>query len=40
MMDEAGVGTSPARYRAFISYSHADSRFAGWLHRKLEAWKL
>jgi hypothetical protein len=40
MMDEAGVGTSPARYRAFISYSHADSRFAAWLHRRLEAWKL
>ena len=37
-MDEAGVGTSPARYRAFISYSHADSRFAAWLHRRLEAW--
>lgn len=30
----------PARYRAFISYSHADARFAGWLHRKLEAWRL
>ena len=27
-----------ARYRAFVSYSHADARFAGWLHRKLEAW--
>ncbi|MFM5895258.1 MAG: toll/interleukin-1 receptor domain-containing protein [Novosphingobium sp.] len=38
MMDEAGVGTSPAQYRAFISYSHADSRFAVWLHRRLEGW--
>lgn len=28
------------QYRAFISYSHADTRFAGWLHRSLEAWKL
>lgn len=26
-----------AQYRAFISYSHADSRFAAWLHRRLEA---
>ena len=39
-MDEAGVGISPARYRAFISYSHADGRFAAWLHRKLEAWRV
>lgn len=28
------------RYRAFISYSHADAPFAVWLHRKLEAWRL
>lgn len=28
------------RYRAFISYSHADAPFAAWLHRKLEAWRL
>lgn len=27
------------QYRAFISYSHADAAFAGWLHRKLEAAK-
>ncbi len=39
-MDEARVGTSPARYRAFISYSHADGRFTAWLHRKLEAWRV
>ncbi len=26
------------RYRAFISYSHADSRAASWLHRKLESY--
>ena len=32
--------SAPARYRAFISYSHADARFAAWLHRKLEAWSL
>lgn len=27
-------------YRAFISYSHADARFAGWLHRTLEGFRL
>jgi tetratricopeptide (TPR) repeat protein len=27
------------RYRAFISYSHADDKWAGWLHRSLEAYK-
>ena len=37
MGQDSQAGT-PARYRAFISYSHADTRFAGWLHRKLEAW--
>ncbi|HEX4197999.1 MAG TPA: TIR domain-containing protein [Caulobacteraceae bacterium] len=26
------------RYWAFISYSHADSRWAEWLHRQLEAY--
>lgn len=30
---------SVPQYRAFISYSHADAAFAGWLHRKLEAAK-
>lgn len=28
------------RYRAFISYSHADTRFATWLHRELENFRL
>ena len=28
------------RYRAFISYSHADARRAAWLHRRLEAYRL
>src|SRR5262245_41402078 len=27
------------RYRAFISYSHQDDRWAAWLHRSLEAYK-
>lgn len=30
----------PTHYRAFISYSHADERTAGRLHRKLESYKL
>jgi len=28
------------RYRAFISYSHADAVAASWLHRKLEGWRV
>lgn len=28
------------RYRAFLSYSHRDARFAQWLHRSLERWKI
>ena len=39
-MGEDSQASAPARYRAFISYSHADAQFAGWLHRKLEAWSL
>ncbi|MFK7914723.1 MAG: tetratricopeptide repeat protein, partial [Pseudomonadales bacterium] len=30
--------TSPWKYRAFLSYSHRDSRWATWLHRKLEGY--
>lgn len=26
------------RYKAFLSYSHSDSEFATWLHRRLENW--
>ena len=29
-----------ARFRAFISYSHADKAFADWLHRALESYRL
>ncbi len=32
--------SSPARYRAFISYSHADERTAARLHRRLESYRL
>lgn len=28
------------RYRAFISYSHADERWARWLHRRLETYRV
>lgn len=28
------------RYRAFMSYSHADSAFAHWLHRQLEGFRV
>ena len=28
------------RYRAFISYSHKDARWARWLHRTLEGYQL
>lgn len=28
------------RYRAFISYSHKDTRWAEWLHLKLESYKV
>ena len=37
---EARASAPPTRYRAFISYSHADGRLAAGLHRKLESWKL
>ncbi len=35
-MDGAGTPGDIGRYRAFISYSHADSTFAHWLHRRIE----
>lgn len=28
------------KYWAFISYSHADARWAGWLHRSLEGYRI
>lgn len=30
----------PARYAAFISYSHDDADFARWLHRAIEAYRV
>jgi tetratricopeptide (TPR) repeat protein len=31
---------SEIRYRAFLSYSHRDRRFAEWLHRELETYRV
>lgn len=36
----AGEQERPARYRAFISYSHADNKVARWLHRALETYRV
>jgi tetratricopeptide (TPR) repeat protein len=30
---------SSKKYRAFLSYSHADAKWAGWLHKALEAYR-
>jgi tetratricopeptide (TPR) repeat protein len=34
------VNSAALRYRAFLSYSHADERIAARLHRKLEAYRV
>ena len=39
-MSDDSAGFAAPHYQAFISYSHADGRFAGWLHRKLEGARL
>ena len=31
---------SEFRYKAFISYSHRDERWAAWLHRALESYRI
>ena len=31
---------TPFKYRAFISYSHSDEKWAAWLHRSLETYRL
>ncbi len=31
---------TPYKYRAFISYSHSDEKWARWLHRGLETYRL
>lgn len=35
-MTGAGIAPDGPRYRGFISYSHADDRFAAWLHQRIE----
>lgn len=32
--------TGPRRYAAFISYSHADARWAAWLQKQLESFRV
>ncbi len=32
--------TQGRRYRAFIAYSHSDERWAAWLHRRLESYRV
>jgi hypothetical protein len=36
---ELNVSAERFRYKAFISYSHRDSKVAGWLHRALESYR-
>lgn len=31
---------APFKYRAFISYSHADEQWARWLHKRLETYRV
>ncbi|MBI5771555.1 MAG: TIR domain-containing protein [Verrucomicrobia bacterium] len=38
--DAPGPETAPRRYRVFISYSHADTPWAGWLMKKLEGYRV
>ncbi len=33
------MGVNAPRYKAFISYSHRDSSWAGWLHKALESYR-
>lgn len=37
-MTDAVHAVADTRYRAFISYSHADKRWGDWLHRALETY--
>ena len=39
---DAGICVLRSRmhYRAFISHSHADAKFAAWLQRAIETWRV
>jgi hypothetical protein len=36
---EAPESSGPFRYWAFISYSHADEKYASWLHSEIETYR-
>src|SRR5215469_3789312 len=36
----SSMAASASRYRAYISYSHADRRWADWLHKALETYRV
>lgn len=40
MRQQPSTASSAKRYRAFLSYSHADRRWAGWLHKALETYRV
>ena len=33
-------GSDSYRYKAYVSYSHKDEKWAAWLHKKLEAYRV
>jgi tetratricopeptide (TPR) repeat protein len=37
---QRGVGAAARRYRVFLSYSHAETKWATWLMRRLEAYRV
>lgn len=39
-LDSGGVRSHPHRYWAFLSYSHADSEQADWLHKAIETFRV
>jgi tetratricopeptide (TPR) repeat protein len=39
-MDDQTTQPAAWRYRAFISYSHADEEWAKWLHRAIETYRI
>src|SRR5262245_12337014 len=37
---ESVAETAPIKYRAFLSYSHRDAAWGGWLHSALEGYRI